>query len=94
VTGEEAYLSSLSPLVGAAGETWIHVTMHEVTEQLTRSTKTLIEVRVNGSPAGRLTPKMSSELLPVVRHFADQGLTTGGRAILKETSSKPTSRCT
>jgi collagen type III alpha len=83
VTGEEAYLSSLSPLVGPAGETWIHVTLHEITEQLARTNRTLIEVRVNGSPAGRLTPKMSGELLPVVRHFADLGLMIGGRAILK-----------
>ena len=83
VTGEEAYLSSLAPLVGSAGETWIHVTLHEVTEQLARTTKTLIEVRVNGSAAGRLTPKMSGELLPAVRHFADRGLATAGRAILK-----------
>jgi hypothetical protein len=83
VTGEEAYLSRLAPLVGSAGETWIHVTLHEVTEQLARTSKTLIEVRVNGHAAGRLTPKMSGELLPGVRHFVDRGLMTGARAILK-----------
>jgi hypothetical protein len=83
VTGEEAYLSTLAPLVGPAGEVWIHVTLHEVTVQLARSTKTLVEVRVNDSPGGRLTPKMSGELLPALRHFASQGLNTAGRAILK-----------
>lgn len=83
VTGEEAHLSTLAPLVGAAGEAWLHVTLHEVTEQLPRSSRTLVEVRVNGSAVGRLTPKMSGELLPVVRHFAGLGLLTGGRAILK-----------
>ncbi len=83
VTGEEAYLSTLAPLVGLAGETWIHVTLHEVTEQAARSVKTLVEVRVNGLPGGRLTPKMSGELMPAIRHFADAGMITAGRAILK-----------
>jgi collagen type III alpha len=83
VTGEEAYLSTLAPLVGQAGETWIHVTLHEVAEQAARSVKTLVEVRVNGLPGGRLTPKMSGELLPAIRHFTDAGLLTAGRAILK-----------
>jgi collagen type III alpha len=83
VTGEEAYLSTLAPLVGDAGECWIYTTLHEVTEQLVRSVRTLVEVRVDGSPAGRLTPKMSSELLPAVRHLAEQGVVTAARALLK-----------
>jgi collagen type III alpha len=83
VTGEEVYVSRLAPMIGPAGETWIHVTLHEVHEQMARSTKTLVEVRVDGAPGGRLTPKMSSELLPAIRHFAERGLTTAGRAILK-----------
>jgi collagen type III alpha len=83
VTGEEAYLGTLAPLVGEAGETWIHVTLHEVTEQAARSIKTLVEVRVNGQPGGRLTPKMSGELLPAIRHLTAAGLITAGRAILK-----------
>ena len=83
VTGEEAYLSNLVPMIGPAGETWIHVTLPEITEQAARSANTLVEVRVNGLAAGRLTPKMSGELLPAIRHFAERGLITAGRAILK-----------
>ena len=83
VTGEEAYLNTLAPLVGTSSETWIHVTLHEVTEQGARSAKTLVEVRIDGLPGGRLTPKMSGELLPAIRHFGDSGLVTAGRAILK-----------
>jgi hypothetical protein len=83
VTGEEAYLSTLAPLVGRAGETWIYVTLHEVAEQGARSAKTLVEARVDGLPGGRLTPKMSGEILPAIRHFADAGLLTAGRALLK-----------
>lgn len=88
VTGEENYLNTLVPLIGPAGETWIHVTLHEVSEQTARTTKTLVEVRVDGQPAGRLTPKMSAELLPAIRYFADRGLVTAGRAILKGNALK------
>lgn len=88
VTGEENYLNTLVPFLGAAGEAWLHVTLHEVTEQTARSTKTLVEVRVDGQPAGRLTPKMSGELLPAIRYFADRGLVTAGRAILKGNALK------
>jgi hypothetical protein len=83
VTGEEAYLSTLAPLVGEARECWIYTTLHEVTEQLARSVRTLVEVRVDGAPAGRLTPKMTGELLPAIRHLADEGVVTAGRALLK-----------
>jgi hypothetical protein len=82
-TGEEAYLSMLAPLVGPANECWIYTTLHEVTEQAARSSKTLVEVRVNGSAGGRLTPKMSGELLPAVRHLAERGVQAAARAILK-----------
>lgn len=78
VTGEEDHLDTLAPLIPQAGETWIYATLHEMTGR-----KALVEVRVNGSAAGRLTPGMSGELLPAIRHFAETGRATAGRAILK-----------
>lgn len=83
VTGEESYLSTLAPLAGEHGESWIYVTLHELVKQLARSTRTLVEVRVDGAPAGCLTPKMSGELLPAIRHFTEQGLLTAARAMVK-----------
>lgn len=83
VSGEEAYLDRLAPVLASDGERWIYVTLHEVTEQLPRSTRVVVEIRVDGEPAGCLTPKMSSELLPAVRHFAARELLTAARAILK-----------
>lgn len=83
VTGEEEYLAVLASMPGEHGEAWIHVTLHKIVDQLARSTRTVVEVRVDGSPAGRLTPKMSGELLPVIRHFAERGVTVACRALVK-----------
>jgi hypothetical protein len=73
VTGEEKYLAALAPFLRPEGECWTHVTLHEVIEQLARSTRTVVEVRIDGSCVGQLSPKMSSDLLPAIRHLAQQG---------------------
>jgi hypothetical protein len=88
VTGEEEHLPTLMPLLSPAGECWIHATLHEVMEQTARTAKTLVEVRVDGGVVGRLTPKMSGELLPVIRHLAERGTQAVARAILKGNSVK------
>jgi hypothetical protein len=83
VTGEEAYLGTLAPWLRPEGEGWIYVTLHEVVEQAARTSRTIVEVRVNGSAAGKLTPKMSGEYLPAVRLLAEHGIIAAARAILK-----------
>lgn len=88
VTGEEAHLAALTPLLSPTGECWVYATLHEVEEQLARSTRTIAEVRLDGAVMGKLTPKMSAELLPAVRHLASQAAATACRAILKGNSLK------
>lgn len=88
VTGEDEHMPTLMPLLSPAGEGWIHATLHEVVEPSARTAKTLVEVRVNGGTVGRLTPKMSSELLPAIRHLAERGVQAVARAILKGNSVK------
>jgi hypothetical protein len=83
VTGEEKHLDALAPLLRPEGECWAHVSLHEVVEQLARSTRTIVEVRIDGACVGQLSPKMSSELLPAIRHLAQQGTTAAARAIVK-----------
>lgn len=83
VTGEEKYLDALAPFLRPEGECWAHVSLHEVIEQLARSTRTIVEVRLDGACVGQLSPKMSSELLPAIRHLAQQGTTAAARAIVK-----------
>ncbi|MEU7920094.1 HIRAN domain-containing protein [Micromonospora zamorensis] len=83
VSGEEKYMAHLAALVSGQGESWVYVTLHEVEIQRARSTRTLVEVRINGAAAGTLSPATSDEILPVITHLSGKGLATAARAILK-----------
>jgi Protein of unknown function (DUF2510)/HIRAN domain len=83
VSGEEKHLSALVPHLRAEREAWVHATLHPLDETSGRTSKTVVEVRVDGERVGQLTPRMSGELLPVVAHLADRGTTTAVRAIVK-----------
>lgn len=83
VTGEEKHLDTLASLLRPEGECWAYVSLHEVVEQLARSSRSIVEVRIDGDCVGQLTPKMSAELLPVIRHLAEQNTGTAARAIVK-----------
>ncbi|SIQ83569.1 HIRAN domain-containing protein [Micromonospora avicenniae] len=83
VTGEEKHLDALAPLLRPEGECWAYVSLHEMVEQTARTSRTVVEVRVDGSRVGQLTPKMSGELLPAIRHLAQGDVTTTARAIIK-----------
>ncbi|RSM37915.1 hypothetical protein DMB66_59290 [Actinoplanes sp. ATCC 53533] len=83
VTGEEKHLDALTSFLRAEGECWAYATLHEVVEQTARSSRTVVEVRLDGARVGQLTPKMSTELLPAIRHLAEQGATAAARAIVK-----------
>ncbi|PSK66677.1 hypothetical protein B0E53_01317 [Micromonospora sp. MH33] len=83
VTGEEKYMTHLAQLLSPQGECWIYATLHQVEQQRARSTRTLVEVRVNGEPAGTLSPATSAEMLPVLAHLSELGMLTAARAVLK-----------
>lgn len=65
------------------GECWVHATLHEVVEQGPRSSKQLAELRIDGRPVGRLTPKMSGDMLPAVQYLDGRRICTAVRAIVK-----------
>jgi collagen type III alpha len=88
VAGEEDHLDALTPFLRPEGECWVHVSLHEIVEQLARTTRTVIEVRIDGACVGKLTPKMSGELLPAIRHLRERGTTATARAIVKGNSIK------
>lgn len=88
VTGEEGHRENLAPWLNAHGETWVYATLHAVVEATARSSKTLAEVRIDGRPVGRLTPKMSQDMLPAVEHLAAHGLETCARAMVKGNALK------
>lgn len=83
VTGEENHLDALSRYQVKAGEAHVFATVHSIVEKLPRSERSVIEVRIDEAPVGRLTPKTSSDYLPVVQHLERQGLLTGCRALVK-----------
>ncbi|MDY7091060.1 MAG: HIRAN domain-containing protein [Actinomycetota bacterium] len=83
VTGEEKHLAELTPYLRPEGECWVHVTLHDIVEQTARTSKTLVEVRLDGVRVGQLSPKMSGDLLPAIHHLSAQGIVTVARAIVK-----------
>jgi collagen type III alpha len=83
VTGEEAHTDILAAYCGAVGEQWAFATLHEMTQQLARSTRTVVEVRLDDQRIGQLTPKMSGDLLAAIRHINELGSTTSCRALVK-----------
>jgi len=76
-------MPAIQPYLNYDGECWIHATLHEIVEEGPRASRTLAEVRIGVKTVGRLTPKMSSDLLPVVSYLAELGKTTCVRAIVK-----------
>ncbi|WP_433362104.1 HIRAN domain-containing protein [Actinoplanes sp. CA-142083] len=83
VTGEEHHLDALLPFLRPEGECWVHATLHEVVEQTARTSKVVVEVRLDGARVGKLSPRMSGELLPAIQHLAGQGRATVTRALVK-----------
>ncbi|MEU8239990.1 hypothetical protein AB0C07_17225 [Actinoplanes missouriensis] len=76
VNGQQQLLDALRPLLRPEGECWAYVTLHEMADHL-------VEVRIGDARVGDLSPKMSGELLPTLRHLSEQGLVTAARAIVK-----------
>jgi hypothetical protein len=66
-----------------AGEGWVHVSLHQITEALARSTREIVEVHLEGKRVGQLAPKMSGEYLPVIDLLERVGMQTVARAIVK-----------
>jgi hypothetical protein len=60
----------------------VYATLHHAIEQLARSTRDIVEVRVNGERVGKLTPKMSGEVLPAMQFLADRGRVAAARLLV------------
>jgi hypothetical protein len=86
VTGEEDHMPAITPYLNVAGECWVHATVHEITEAGARASKALAEVRIDGNTVGRLTPKLSGDMLPTVQFLAGRGEMTCVHAIVKGNS--------
>lgn len=83
VTGEENYGPALEPYLCPAGECWVYATLSDIVVEGPRSSKTVVEVRIDGNVIGTLTPAMSTAMVPVIAYLADRGQATAVRAIVK-----------
>lgn len=83
VSGIDGSAAGTNPYLCREGECWVHATLHDVVDQGSRSSKKLAEVRIDGQPVGRLTPKMSGDMLPAIQFLDSRGFLTTVRAIIK-----------
>ncbi len=80
---------NLLPRPGGEGDCWVCVTLHELVEALPRGSRSVLQVRLDGAVVGRLTPRMSAELLPAVRRLAGNHQLTAARGLLKSSGPAP-----
>lgn len=83
VTGEENHRDATSRYLTAQGECWVHATLHQVIDESGRAPKPYVEVRIDGQTAGKLTPKMSGDMAPVIKFLHERGQACVVRAIVK-----------
>jgi collagen type III alpha len=83
ISGEDQCMPAIEPLLRPDGEGYAYATLHEVVDTNGRTAKELVEVRLDGERVGQLTPKMSSDLLPAVRHLAERGHAATSKAKIR-----------
>ncbi|WP_197023617.1 HIRAN domain-containing protein [Rhodococcus sp. UNC363MFTsu5.1] len=83
IGGEDKHMDAIAPFLRSEGECWAYATLHAVTEQLARTSREVVEVRLDGRLVGQMTPKMSESYLPVIAHLAETGRLTAARALVK-----------
>lgn len=80
VTGEEEHTDFLSNFCVQEGEGWVFATLSPGTS---KTGKPAMEVRIDSQQVGRLSPKMTADLLPACQHLLDHGKTPTVRALVK-----------
>ncbi len=83
ISGEDKCMPAIEPHLRPEGEGYVYATLHELADTSGRTVKELVEVRVDGLRVGQLTPKMSGDLLPAIRHLDAQGMATAVKAKVK-----------
>lgn len=83
ISGEDKCMAAITPFLRLEGSCMAHATLHEVEEKTARSTREIVEVRLDGERVGQLTPKMSGDLLPAIRHLESRGHLAAAVALVK-----------
>lgn len=87
VTKEEEHMHVIRPFIRPI-DTPIAVTLHKVQEQTPRTTKEIVEVRLNDLRVGVLTPTTSTNVMPLLDFLTEHNYTAVARATLKSNQLK------
>jgi len=82
VQGEEQHADALARWLRPEGSAWVHATLHLIDQASARSTKQVVEVRIDGERVGQLTPRMSAELSPAIALVESAGGVACVRALV------------
>ena len=83
VTGTQDNLQHLLAVMAGRPTAWAYAVLEPTTITGPRSSKTVVQVLVNGYPAGTLSTQMSGAFLPLVEPLTAAGCRTTVRALLK-----------
>lgn len=83
VQKEENHQDVLQRYLNANGECWAYATLHVIDGGTPRAPKEVVEIRIDGSRAGQLTPASSTYYIPTVRALSAVGKTTTAQIIVK-----------
>ncbi|WP_156759578.1 HIRAN domain-containing protein [Microbacterium karelineae] len=76
VSGEENHLDVIGEYLASSESLAIGTLVEERTTPARAEPKAYVEVRIDGEQVGQMTPSMSENFLPTIRHLADQGQAT------------------
>jgi hypothetical protein len=88
VRGEEKHLDVLAPWIDRDGEGWIYAELRTIDVTAGRSSKTLVEITLDGEVIGELTPAMSAHYVPAIQHCTSQGSSVVAKVLLKGNAMK------
>lgn len=79
VTKEDEHFDTLVGYIPPSGRGLLYATLHEGMATTVRTTKTVVEVRIDDQRIGQLSPQMSQRFLPMIHHLEARGLVTACR---------------
>lgn len=82
VTGAQENFKHLLSVLGNRSRAWAYASLEATTLTGPRSSKTVVQVLINGRPAGTLSPQMSNSYLPIVEPLSAAGCRTVVRVLL------------
>jgi hypothetical protein len=85
VPGDQAPADVLAPFFRPEGECWVYATLHTTEERDDPSARarTVVEIRLDGEPVGRLSARLSAEFLPAVQYLAEMRAGTAARLAVR-----------